>query len=259
MSSTLSILLSFDTAEAKWGNNALLTSNGDAMTIHATGDNANQLELIQRGARRLQTQGINNVSLAGDNWSLAYQWAFAKGFSVSKGKSDLSWAKNTPPAQLTTLNARQASRDWAVAAINGAPEDIYPESLIDSAIKEVNRVGGNHVTTQIIKGDELLDAGWVGVHTVGRASKRVPAMLVLDYNPTGDNKSPVAAALVGKGITFDSGGYTIKSGPGMMTMKCDMGGAATVTAALSLAISQGLDKRVQLILCCAENLINGEA
>jgi len=259
MSSTLSILLSFDTAEAKWGNNALLTSNGDAMTIHATGDDANQLELIQRGARRLQTQGINNVSLAGDNWSLAYQWAFAKGFSVSKGKSDLNWAQNTPTSQLTILNARQASRDWAVAAINGAPEDVYPESLIDSAIKEINRVGGEYVSAQIIKGDELLEAGWVGVHTVGRASKRVPAMLILDYNPTGDNESPVAAALVGKGITFDSGGYTIKSGPGMMTMKCDMGGAATVTAALSLAISQGLNKRIQLILCCAENLINGEA
>ncbi|MCG7530303.1 aminopeptidase PepB [Psychrobium sp. MM17-31] len=259
MSATLSILLSNTAANAKWGANALLTSDGDAMTIHAIGDDANQLELIQRAARRLQTQGINDVALTGDNWTLPQQWAFAKGFSVSKGESALQWATNTPESELTILQARSASRDWAVAAINGAPEDIYPESLIDSAIAEIKRVGGDKVTAQVIKGDELLEQGWIGVHTVGRASKRVPAMLILDYNPTNDVNAPVAAALVGKGITFDSGGYTIKSGPGMMTMKCDMGGAATVTGALSLAISQGLNKRVQLILCCAENLINGEA
>jgi PepB aminopeptidase len=259
MSASLPILLSFTASDPKWGANALLTSDGQAMTIHLEGDQAQQLELVQRGARRLQTQGINNAALSGEHWSLAHQWAFAKGFSVSKGESDVSWAAATSPAEQSILEARQASRDWAVAAINGAPEQIYPESLINSAIDEITRVGGEHVSFEIIKGDALLDSGWVGIHTVGRASKRVPAMLLLDYNPTGDLNAPVDAALVGKGITFDSGGYSLKSGPGMMTMKCDMGGAATVTGALSLAISQGLNKRVSLILCCAENLVNGEA
>ena len=229
------------------------------MTVHVLGEHNCQLELVQRAARRLQNQGINNVELSGEHWSLAHQWAFAKGFSVSKGKSALTWAVETSAENITVLNARQASRQWAQAAINGAPEEVYPQSLIESAIAEITRVGGEHVTSQIIKGDELLDSGWVGIHTVGRASKRAPAMLLLDYNPTGDANAPVAASLVGKGITFDSGGYSLKSGPGMMTMKCDMGGAATVTGALSLAISQGLNKRVSLILCCAENLVNGEA
>lgn len=259
MSASLSILLSFTASDPKWGNNALLTSDGQNMTIHIVDDEQAQLDNIQRGARRLQSQGINNVTLSGEHWTLANQWAFAKGFSVSKGEANLAWASMTSDADITILNARKASRDWAVAAINGAPEVIYPESLVDSAIAEISRVGGEHVTYQIIKGDELLENGWMGVHTVGRASKRVPAMLLLDYNPTGDTNAPVDAALVGKGITFDSGGYSLKSGAGMITMKCDMGGAATVTAALSLAISQGLNKRVSLILCCAENLVNGEA
>ena len=259
MNAPLSILLSFQPSDPKWGNNALLTSDGDAMTVHVLGEHNCQLELVQRAARRLQNQGINNVELSGEHWSLAHQWAFAKGFSVSKGKSALTWAVETSAENITVLNARQASRQWAQAAINGAPEEVYPQSLIESAIAEITRVGGEHVTSQIIKGDELLDSGWVGIHTVGRASKRAPAMLLLDYNPTGDANAPVAASLVGKGITFDSGGYSLKSGPGMMTMKCDMGGAATVTGALSLAISQGLNKRVSLILCCAENLVNGEA
>ncbi|MDT9120914.1 aminopeptidase PepB, partial [Escherichia coli] len=66
-------------------------------------------------------------------------------------------------------------------------------------------------------------------------------------------------ALVGKGITFDSGGYSMKTSQGMLTMKHDMGGAAIVTGALALAILRGLDKRVKLILCCAENLVSGHA
>ena len=69
----------------------------------------------------------------------------------------------------------------------------------------------------------------------------------------------MVAALVGKGITFDSGGYSMKSSDNMLPMKSDMGGAAMVTGALALAISRGLNKRVKLILCCAENLVSGHA
>ena len=258
MSASLSILLSFTASDPKWGTNALLTSNGDAMSIHIT-DETTQLESIQRGARRLQTQGISNVKLDGEHWSLANQWAFAKGFSVSKGEANLTWASSTSADDIQILNARRDSRNWAVTAINAAPEVMYPESLIESTIAEITRVAGDNVSYQIIKGDDLLQHKWMGIHTVGRASKRIPAMLLLDYNPTGNTNAPVDVALVGKGITFDSGGYSLKSSPGMITMKCDMGGAATVTAALSLAIAQGLKKRVSLILCCAENLVNGEA
>jgi len=258
MSQALTIKLTTETADAKWGKNALLTSDGDCMFIHLTENRANHLEIIQRGARRLQTQGISNVALDGNLWSQNNQWAFAKGFSVSRGPADIVWASKDQ-AEISRLEALKASRDWAVAMINGAPEDIYPQTLVDSAIAEITRVAPSHVTSQIIKGDALLTQGWVGLHTVGRASVREPAMLILDYNPTGDDNAAVDAALVGKGITFDSGGYSLKSGPGMVTMKCDMGGSATVTAALSLAISQGLKKRVKLILCCAENLVNGQA
>lgn len=258
MSVPLPILLSFTTSHPKWGKNALLTSNGEAMSIHIT-DESTRLDTIQRGARRLQTQGIDSVVLEGKNWSLDNQWAFAKGFSIPKGEANLTWAESTSTADITILNARRSSRNWAVRAINGAPEVIYPESLINSAINEITRVGNENVSYQIIKGNDLLKHNWMGVHTVGRASTRVPAMLLLDYNPTNNIDAPVDIALVGKGITFDSGGYSLKSGAGMITMKCDMGGAATVTAALSLAISQGLKKRVSLILCCAENLVNGEA
>ncbi|XNM68278.1 hypothetical protein ACLK2E_14030 [Escherichia coli] len=104
-----------------------------------------------------------------------------------------------------------------------------------------------------------VEQNYLGLHTVGRGSERPPVLLALDYNPTGDKEAPVYACLVGKGITFDSGGYSIKQSAFMDSMKSDMGGAATVTGALAFAITRGLNKRVKLYLCCADNLISGNA
>jgi len=131
--------------------------------------------------------------------------------------------------------------------------------LAQRAAQWLKSLGQDKVSFTMTVGEALRDAGWVGIYNVGRGSERPPAMLELDYNPTGNADAPVDAVLVGKGITFDSGGYSIKSSEGMLDMKCDMGGAATVTGALGLAITQGINKRIKLILCCAENLISGHA
>jgi hypothetical protein len=104
----------------------------------------------------------------------------------------------------------------------------------------------------------LRESGHIGIWSVGRGSEREPVLLELDYNPTGD-ASPCGRGAGGQGITFDSGGYSMKSSDNMLPMKSDMGGAAMVTGALALAISRGLNKRVKLILCCAENLVSGHA
>ena len=258
MSNVMNVKLTTEQAGQQWGNKALLTSDGGSMLIHLPQSSSDQNLSVQRAARRLQAQGISHVKLTGEDWSVELQWAFAKGYSVTKGQTSLAWA-TTDQTEVKLLNDRMASRDWARAMINGTPEDIYPQTLAVAAIEEIKRVAPDAVSFEIIKGEDLIKQGWVGVHTVGRASVNLPLILELDYNPTNDPQAEVSVALVGKGITFDSGGYTLKSGPGMITMKCDMGGAATVTAALSLAISQGLNKRVKLILCCAENLVNGEA
>ncbi len=120
-------------------------------------------------------------------------------------------------------------------------------------------VAGDKVSYRLIQGSELLDEGFAGIHAVGRGSEHQPVLLELDYNPTGSDDAQVAACLVGKGITFDSGGYSLKSADGMTVMRTDMGGAATVTGALALAILRGLNQRVRLYLCCAENLVSSNA
>lgn len=258
MSTIMSVNLTRDPAAPHWGKNALLSSDGQQMNIHLTGSDTEHLVVVQKAARRLQSQGINDVALNGEGWELELQWAFAQGFIAPKGHQSVLWADSDGDV-ITELDARLSAGVWLRKVINESPENMYPVALASSAAEFIEQLAPAAVSYKLIIGDELLDEGWVGVHTVGRASVHPPVMLELDYNPSGDPEAPVEAALVGKGITFDSGGYSIKPSAGMVSMKCDMGGAATVTAGLGLAISRGLNKRTKLILCCAENLINGEA
>jgi len=253
---SLSVELSNRAAPSEFGERALLSFGASGAGLHVPAG-PDRLRLIQIGARRLASLSLNGVALVGQ-WDLESQWAFAQGYASAKNLRAPKFAA-LEPAQLAELNARHEAASWLRGAVNAAPEDLDPEQLCVSALSFLQRLGGRAVEARIIKGDALKAAGYIGTHTVGRASSREPCVLELDFNPGADSSAPYAAALVGKGITFDSGGYSIKASEGMLTMKCDMGGAATVTAALGLAIRRGLKKRVSLTLCCAENLISGNA
>ena len=255
MSDLIQIRLSSVAADAKWGKNVALTPDAAGYQLHVK---AADLRAVQKAGRQLDTLGIQQFQLAGEGWTVDSQWALYQGFCTAKKLGAIGWTgTDTEQQQLQQLHQ---TFSWAKAIINQTPEDLAPVTLAEQAAAFIKNVApAGTVSTEIIVGSALLEQGWIGIHAVGRGSERDPAMLVLDYNPTGKTDAPVFAALVGKGITFDSGGYSIKASEGMVTMKCDMGGAATVTAALALAILQGLNKRVQLILCCAENLISGGA
>ncbi len=256
MTLLLQISLASAAADARFGNNPLLTPSAEGYQIHLP--TTEPLRAIQKAGRTLDGLGLQQVQLAGSGWTLDKQWAFYQGFCSAKKLGGVSWTgSESDVEQLVQL---QQCFAWAKKQTNQTPEDLSPATLAAEAISLIEAVAPRgSVTARTLVGDELLAEGWIGLHAVGRGSDRPPVMLVLDYNPTGQADAKVAAALVGKGITFDSGGYSIKASEGMLTMKCDMGGAATVTAALALAILQGLAVRVQLILCCAENLINGRA
>lgn len=256
MTQLLQISLTTNAADPRFGKNPILTPTSDGYQIHQPAQE--QLRGIQKAGRSLDGLGIQQVQLAGIEWTLDKQWAFYQGFCNAKKLGGVSWTGTEQ--DVNHLVQLQQCFAWAKKQINQTPEELSPEILCAEAISLLEAVAPRgSITARTIVGEELLTEGWIGLHAVGRGSDRAPAMLVLDYNPTGQDDAPVAAALVGKGITFDSGGYSIKASEGMLTMKCDMGGAATVTAALALAILQGLAKRVQLVLCCAENLINGRA
>ncbi|UBO75530.1 aminopeptidase PepB [Aeromonas rivuli] len=251
----MNIWLSREFASAEWGEGALVSHRADGAQIHLV--SASPLQDIQQAARRLCNQGIYKVSLAG-HWDREQQWAFAQGLQTPKREVELQWATCSEEDR-AELEARWLCGRWVREMTNATPEQLGPLDLAVEAAAFITELAPDRVSHRILKGEALAQAGWVGLYQVGRGSDREPVMLELDFNPSKDPKAPVAAALVGKGITFDSGGYSMKTSQGMLTMKHDMGGAAIVTGALALAMLRGLNKRIKLILCCAENLVSGHA
>lgn len=251
------VSLSHLPAENIWGERALLSFSAQGTTVHLIGEG--KLGAVQRAARKLDSQGIKHVKLAGDEWDLERCWAFWQGFrNPKKQQNAIEWP-TLSDADQKELQNRIKVIGWVRETINLPAEDLGPEQLATRAIDLLCDIACDAVSYRITKGDELREQGYQGLHTVGRGSERPPVLLVLDYNPGGNPNEAVYACLVGKGITFDSGGYSIKPSNGMDSMKSDMGGAATVTGALALAALRGFNKRVKLYLCCADNLISGNA
>lgn len=240
-------------APSHWGEKALISLNGDEISIHIN-ENSDRLRLIRKAARQIDGLGIPAVSLTGE-WSVIEQVTFVMSFSKARNPGDVTLCDN---AGKVAAEQQISAMMFTRRLTNDTPEQLSPVGLAQQSADWLQSLHGA-VTYRIVSGEQLAAEGWIGIYNVGRGSERPPAMLELDFNPGGDAETPVAVALVGKGITFDSGGYSLKSSEGMLDMKCDMGGAATVTGALGLAIMQGLSKRVKLFLCCAENLVSGHA
>ncbi len=156
-------------------------------------------------------------------------------------------------AELTSARAVAeavvTAREW----INLPPNLLYPESFADQA-RELAR--GSKVKIEVLDDTQLEAGGYGGLLAVGGGSSRPPRLVRMSYAPRG---ATAHLALVGKGITFDSGGLNLKPGDSMYTMKCDMSGAAAVLAAITAVAKLGLKVRVTAYGALAENLPSGTA
>ena len=148
-----------------------------------------------------------------------------------------------------------AARDWARDLVNTPPNYLFPQSFADNVKK---RAAGSSAKISVSVLDEkaLVKGGFGGIVGVGQGSVNPPRIVTMSYAPA----SPKASvALVGKGITFDSGGLNIKPATGMVTMKSDMAGAAAVAATVLAAAELALPVAVTGYLCLAENMPSGTA
>ncbi len=136
--------------------------------------------------------------------------------------------------------------------INTPASDMGPAELEDAARALAARHGA---TVNVISGYELLRQNFPMIHAVGRASPRAPRLIDLTWGPLDAPK----ITLVGKGITFDTGGLDIKPASGMLLMKKDMGGAATALALAHMIMGQKLKCRLRVLIPAAENSISGDA
>lgn len=215
------------------------------------------LREIQQAGRSIEKLGVSQAKLQGELWCTKSQWAFAQGFTCVGKLTAIEFTGSENDVSL--LEDKLKIYAWSRDLTNQTPTQLTPENLANLTIEYITALAPERVTSKLICGEQLQQEGWVGVYNVGKGSINAPCLLELDFNPSQKEDMPVAACLVGKGITFDSGGYSIKSSAGMFDMKADMGGAAVVAGALALAIKLGLTQRVKLILCCAENMIDNKA
>jgi leucyl aminopeptidase len=131
---------------------------------------------------------------------------------------------------------------------------LTPPVLADR-VAEVAKAAGLKV--KVLDEGKVEKADLQGLLAVNRGSTQPPRWVELTYEPPTESRATVA--LVGKGITFDSGGLSMKSPEGMMTMKSDMGGAAAIAGALSAAGDLGVKVRVRAFLPITDNMTGGDA
>lgn len=133
------------------------------------------------------------------------------------------------------------------------PHALFPASFAERAVALAD---GLPLEVEVLDEHDLAAGGFGGILGVGQGSSRPPRLVVVRYNRDTDLPH---LALVGKGITFDSGGLSLKPAASMVGMKYDMTGAATTLAATLAAAQLGLPVRITAWLCLAENMPSGTA
>lgn len=185
------------------------------------------------------------------------------GFRTAKSRDD-----KQPPTQVALLvpqksKEAKAELDHAVIVadavavardfVNTPPSHLFPGEFADQAKKIASEAA---LAVEILDDQALAEGGYGGIVGVGQGSSRPPRLIRLTYAPSNATKK---VALVGKGITFDTGGISIKPAANMDHMTSDMGGAAAVIAATVAAAELGLAVAVTATVPMAENMPSGTA
>jgi leucyl aminopeptidase len=220
------------------------------------------------GAGIRQLTGFARVALEAPATPDASWRALAEGAAL--GGYRFAGYKKTSPAtraeEIVVTTATPPSHEDAatVAAIADAVALVKDLGTIpaewlgpaDLAARAVESVAGLPVEVTVLDEDALAEGGYGGILGVGRGSDRPPRLVRLEYAPADAARS---VALVGKGITFDTGGLSIKPAASMVGMKYDMCGAATVLAVIRAAATLRLPVHVTAWMCIADNMPSGRA
>ena len=191
----------------------------------------------------------------------AYRYTASRGVGSAPAPRPLGQITVVDPSSVDAPDAGLAEHATAVAEaialvkdlVNTPPNELYPATFADAA-----RAAVDGLDVEVEEWDEtrLAEDGFGGILGVGQGSSRPPRLVKLSYHPEAARSH---LALVGKGITFDSGGLSLKPPVSMVGMKYDMTGAATVLAVLAAAARLGVPTRLTAWLCLAENLPSGTA
>jgi leucyl aminopeptidase len=157
------------------------------------------------------------------------------------------------PARIPAAEMQAAATALVRDLVNRPASDLGPNALE----AEAKRIAKSYKADVTVTTGEALETGYPLIHAVGKAAARAHAPRLIEME-WGDPRHP-RIAIVGKGITFDSGGLDIKPASGMRLMKKDMGGAAHALALAELIMAAHLPVRLHLLVAAAENSIAGDA
>ena len=215
---------------------------------------AGSVGLPARECARAQTEGV----LLGD-----YTFDEHKHAAKKKALRVSSWTIITRSASHVRAGARGVE-DGAVSAravmyardlVNRPSSHVVPKDLVEEAQQTAKGSRGK-VRVKILDKEGIKKARMGGLYGVGQGSENPPYFIHLQYKPAGAKRR---LALVGKGITFDSGGLSLKPAQYMETMKMDMSGAAAVLGVFKILVELGPKVHVDGIIGAAENMPSGSA
>ncbi len=191
---------------------------------------------------------------AGHTTQLMLGWALAGYRFTRYKKNDKPMAMLVVPknCDIAYIESMAAAICWARDLINTPAGDMHPAALAEEAVNFAKALGGK---VSVIKGEQLLKNNYPTVYAVGKASSVPPHLVDIRFPRTGARK----VTLVGKGVTFDSGGLDIKSTSNMKLMKKDMGGAAIVLALAKALVETKVPVDLRIILPIVENAVSGNA
>ncbi|WP_375407172.1 leucyl aminopeptidase [uncultured Amnibacterium sp.] len=261
----------------------LTGATGDAARLPGTGFAAGSILLVgigrgldPDGARGVaatairRLAGVAHVALAlpaehDGVFAATLEGAALGAYSYLDYRSKSLAAQKAPVARITVLGRAEAPaavRRATVLAeavalvkdlVNAPANDLPPVVLADRAVGVAAETGA---TSRVWDEEALAEGGFGGILGVGAGSTRPPRLVRIGWEPEG---AATKVALVGKGITFDSGGLSLKPAVSMVGMKNDMTGAATVLAVVAAAARLELPVAVTAWLCIAENMPSGSA
>jgi len=220
------------------------------------------------GAAVRVTTGFASLAVAAplapaESWRALAEGAVLGGYRFSGYKRETAQAR----ADRIAIHAEAPAADGDVAAVAALGRAVaLVKDLVstpaewlspaDLAERAVEAVAGLPIEVEVLDEAALEAQGFGGVLGVGQGSDRPPRVIRVDYAPANARRH---VALVGKGITFDTGGLSLKPPASMVGMKYDMAGAATVLAVVQAAAAMELPVRVSAWLCVADNMPSGRA
>ncbi len=209
-----------------------------------------------------QTVALSTGALDANRWQEVVEGWHEGVYRFDKYKAEES--RKAAPASVIVLDDVDRSHNKQASAIgmgralardlvNEPADALYPETLAQQALALANE----QISVEVWDFDRIKAANMGGVEAVGKGSNRDPRFIHLVYRPNGPARKKVG--LVGKGVTYDAGGLNLKPGAGLQTMRCDMGGAATVVGVFRALADIQPDVEVHGIIGAVENMLGGSA